>query len=110
MRLNDIFMFKLLSFIFCDNTLLRTIVILLFVIDVFFRRNKIKKSNKKDNLLIGNSIIILNELLNINLLRTNFVVFGLLSSLLSCLKKEKLINVYLFLVVIEGGIVFCQNL
>ena len=110
MNLNDLLMLKLLSFVLCNNTWMRLIVVITFCIDLLFKNTKIKKSKKRGNVLVGNFIIILNELLNMNLILINFVFLGVLSSFLICLKKDSFISIYFLLVVIEGGVTFCLNL
>lgn len=110
MNLNDLIMVKLLSFLLCDNVWMRVIILMFFVLDLLSKRKKIKKSKNKENILIGNLLIFLNEILNLNLILINFLFLGLMSSFLVFLKKDRLISIYFLLIVIEGGIFFCLNL
>lgn len=109
MDFSEIIMLKIVAIILCDSIIIRIIIIGLVIFD-FIQKQKKFQNIKFDNLFIGALILILNSILNINLIITNFVVLGVASSILKFCKIEKFLTIYLLFVSFEGVWMFCSSL
>lgn len=109
MTFSEIIMLKIIAFILCDNIIMRIIIIGL-LISSFIKKTKERQKIYIDDLFLGIIIFILNYILNINLIITNFVILGVISSILKFYKIEKFLTIYLFFVLFEGVWMFCLNL
>ena len=109
MNFSEIIMLKILSFILCNNIIMRIIIVGLSLFE-FTRYPKKIQNIKINNLLIGTLILIFNSILNINLIITNFIILGIISSILKFYKIEKFLIMYLLFVSFEGVWMFWVSL
>lgn len=108
MKINNLIMVKLLSFIMCNNAYMKIAIILFMLFDVMKNRQVYIKKDIKD-VVIGITIIGLNNILNVNFILVNFFVLGIISSFY---KKGlvKFLEIYFFWVSLWGVAVFCLGM
>lgn len=106
MKLNELMMLKLVSFILCDNIYLRLVILIIIFLEIFKVKNKGNICIK--DIVMGTGIICLNRVININFIVVNFIVLTIISFLFNNSKIEKIISLYFWLFIIKGVVEFAK--
>ena len=102
-------MLKMVSFILCENIYLRIIIFGVIIAELFRKKTKKEKKHLSD-LIIGSSIIFLNNVLNIDFVIINFLFLGILSSILHSFKIQSFLSGYFCLIGVKGVLIFCVSI